>query len=164
MSLILTKKKAINKEQLGFNPIILILDGKRYIKVREEEGKLLYKVTEKEVVNVARYYYHETVYIGGKEDNIYNNGLMMPLRPAGVKIRKGRSSSRKRDYGKPLYEKGNVVNRFNKWNFIDTEELAKIKKGEVDNKGDFLKTVNRLRKVIFLGGRRRKGKDKNLPF
>ena len=64
------------------------------------------------MVNVARYYYYKTVYIGGKEDNIYNNvykglditratnykleDLIMPLRPAGVKIRKGRSSSRKR--------------------------------------------------------------------
>ena len=62
---------------------------------------------EKKVVNVARYYYHEIVYIGGKEDNIYNNvykgldiirvinykleDLIMPLRPARVKIsiRKG---------------------------------------------------------------------------
>ena len=69
---------------------------------------------EKEVVNVARYYYYEIVYIGGKEDNIYNNvrkgldiirainykleDLIMPPRPARVKIsiRKGRSSSRKR--------------------------------------------------------------------
>jgi hypothetical protein len=66
------------------------------------------------VVNVARYYYHKIVYIGGKEDNIYNNiykgldiiratnykleDLIIPLRPARVKIsiRKGRSSSRKR--------------------------------------------------------------------
>jgi hypothetical protein len=64
------------------------------------------------VVNVARYYYYEIVYMGGKEDNIYNNvrkgldiiratnykleDLIMPLRPARVKIRKGRSSSRKR--------------------------------------------------------------------
>ena len=47
------------------------------------------------MVNVARYYYHEIVYIGGKEDDIYNNirkgldiiratnykleGLIMPL-------------------------------------------------------------------------------------
>ena len=69
---------------------------------------------EKKVVNVARYYYYKIVYIGGKEDNIYNNvrkgldiiratnyklkDLIMPLRPARVKIsiRKGRSSSRKR--------------------------------------------------------------------
>ena len=67
---------------------------------------------EKGVVNIARYYYYKTVYIGGKEDNIYNNvykgldiiratnykleDLIMPLRLARVKIRKGRSSSRKR--------------------------------------------------------------------
>jgi hypothetical protein len=64
------------------------------------------------VVNIARYYYYKTVYIGSKEDNIYNNvckgldiirainykleNLIMPLRLARVKIRKGRSSSRKR--------------------------------------------------------------------
>ncbi|XTI84801.1 hypothetical protein V2W45_1465811 [Cenococcum geophilum] len=203
---------------------------------REEEGKLLRKVTEKEVVNIARYYYHKTVYIGGKEDNIYNNvrkgldiirainykleNLIIPLKPAGVKIKKGQSSSRKRsssytnaplppnkrtylgsppkggrDYRKPLYKasswavmlttleggikgykslytragpleargktsirvfmairiyihyngpnkKGNVINKFNKWNSVDTEELAKIKKEEVDNKGDFLKSTD----------------------
>ena len=66
------------------------------------------------MVNVARYYYYETVCVGGKEDNIYNNvrkgldiikainykleDLIIPLRPARVKIgiKKGRSSSRKR--------------------------------------------------------------------
>ena len=63
---------------------------------------------------MARYYYHEIVYIGGKEDNIYNNvrkgldiirainykleDLIMLSRLARVKIsiRKDRSSSRKR--------------------------------------------------------------------
>ena len=51
---------------------------------------------------MARYYYHKIVYIGGKEDNIYNNvykgldiirainyklkNLIMPLKPARVKI------------------------------------------------------------------------------
>ena len=51
---------------------------------------------------MARYYYYETVYVGGKEDNIYNNvykglditkatnykleDLIMPLRLARVKI------------------------------------------------------------------------------
>ena len=71
---------------------------------------------EKEVVNIARYYYYKTVYIGGKKDDIYNNvckglditratnykleDLMMLLRLAGVKIsvRKGRSFSRKRSF------------------------------------------------------------------
>jgi len=69
---------------------------------------------EKEVVNVARYYHHEIVCMGGKENNIYNNvykgldiirvinykleDLIMPPRLARVKIcaRKGQSSSRKR--------------------------------------------------------------------
>jgi hypothetical protein len=59
------------------------------------------------VVNIAKYYHHKTVYVGGKEDNIYNNvykglditkvinyklkDLMMLLRPIKVKIsvRKG---------------------------------------------------------------------------
>jgi Fungal protein kinase len=70
-----------------------------------------------------------------------------------------------------------VVERFDRWNFESTEELAKMKKGTVDDEGDFLKTaednfspyyqplvpwVNRLRKVVFPGGRRRKAKDENL--
>ena len=76
-------------------------------------------------------------------------------------------------------KKGNIIKRFNKWNFINTEKLAKMKKREVDNKGDFLKStddnfllyyqplipwVNRLRKVVFPSSRRRKGNDKKLPF
>ncbi|XTI82770.1 hypothetical protein V2W45_1464204 [Cenococcum geophilum] len=133
------------KDLLRFNPTILISDGKRYIKVRfilnkpikraryiavyckgdtskiplrKEEGELLRKVIGKEVVNVARYYHHKTVYIGSKEDNIYKNvrkgldiikatnykpeDLIMPLRPARVKIsiRKGRSSSRNRSFSR----------------------------------------------------------------
>ena len=59
------------------------------------------------MVNIARYYYHETVYVGSKEDNICNNvhkglditkainykleNLIIPLRLTEVKInvRKG---------------------------------------------------------------------------
>jgi len=65
------------------------------------------------VVNIARYYHHETVYIGGQDNNIYNirkglditratnyklEGLIIPSKPARVQIsiRKGRSFSRKR--------------------------------------------------------------------
>ena len=66
------------------------------------------------MVNVAKYYYYKTVYIGGKEDNICNNihkrldiiratnyklkDLIMPPRLARVKIniREGRSFSKKR--------------------------------------------------------------------
>ena len=102
----------INKEQLGFDPTILTLDGKRYIEIvrndqterlilnklikqaryiasrattcqkayykgipkipliikdsqqyleRKEEGRLLYKILEKGVVNIARYYYYKTI-------------------------------------------------------------------------------------------------------
>ena len=72
-------------------------------------------------------------------------------------------------YYNGLNKKGNIVNRFNKWNSINIEELAKIKKGEVNNKGDFLKgvdnnfslyyqllipQVNRLQKVVFPGSKR----------
>ena len=81
-------------------------------------------------------------------------------------------------YNRPN-KKGNIINRFNKWNSVDIEELAKIKKGKVDNKGDFLKgagdnfspyyqplipQVNRLRKVVFLGSGRQKENNKKLPF
>ena len=66
------------------------------------------------MANLARHYYYETVYIGGKEDNICNNickgldvirainykleDLIMLLRLAKVKISvsKGRSFSKKR--------------------------------------------------------------------
>jgi Fungal protein kinase len=40
---------------------------------REEEGELLREATKKEVVNVARYYHHETVRVGGQDDNICKN-------------------------------------------------------------------------------------------
>ena len=69
---------------------------------------------EKKIINVARYYHYKTVYVGSKEDDICNNvckgldiikvtnyklkDLMMPLRLAKVKIKKGRSSSTKRSF------------------------------------------------------------------
>lgn len=72
-----------------------------------------------------------------------------------------------------------VVPRFEKWNYADTEELAKLKKGEVNDERDFFKTVevnfttyyqpfipciNRLRKVVFPDGRRWKKPDPGLYF
>ena len=69
---------------------------------------------KKEVVNIAKYYHHKTVYMGGKEDDICNNiykgldiikainykleDLMMPPRLTKVKIniKKGQSFNRKR--------------------------------------------------------------------
>ncbi|KAI9784458.1 MAG: hypothetical protein M1839_002114 [Geoglossum umbratile] len=47
-----------------------------------EEGELLRDASEKKVVNVARYYHHETVRVGGEEDDINDN------------IRKGHESLR----------------------------------------------------------------------
>lgn len=70
-----------------------------------------------------------------------------------------------------------IVPGFEKWNYMDTKELAGIKKGEVSDEGDFLKDaeenftsyhqpllpwVNRLRKVVFPGGTRWKEKDMRL--
>ncbi|KAL7621880.1 hypothetical protein AAE478_007380 [Parahypoxylon ruwenzoriense] len=40
---------------------------------REEEGELLCEATRKDVVNVGRYYYHETVQVLGMDDDIRNN-------------------------------------------------------------------------------------------
>ena len=40
---------------------------------REEEGELLREATEKQVKNVARYFHHETVRIGGQDDDICAN-------------------------------------------------------------------------------------------
>ena len=62
-----------------------------------------------------------------------------------------------------------VVERFDKWNFVDTEELADSKKGTVSDEAEFLRTadeyfteyyrplipcVNALRKEVFPHGRR----------
>jgi hypothetical protein len=33
------------------------------------------------------------------------------------------------------------VSKFEKWNYEETEELAKLKKGMVDYEGDFMKIV-----------------------
>ncbi|KAL8354439.1 hypothetical protein RB601_004028 [Gaeumannomyces tritici] len=77
---------------------------------RDEEGDLLQEATEKGVVNVARYYHHETIQIRGTDDDIRTNvrgGLdittatnyrperSMPP-PGAVRsrpVRRGRSSS-----------------------------------------------------------------------
>ncbi|KAJ2898011.1 hypothetical protein MKZ38_004229 [Zalerion maritima] len=51
---------------------LVIKDSWQYLE-REEEGELLREATEKDVINVARYYHHETVHVRGKEDDICNN-------------------------------------------------------------------------------------------
>ncbi|RYO89802.1 hypothetical protein DL766_002691 [Monosporascus sp. MC13-8B] len=50
----------------------VIKDSWQYTE-REEEGELLKEATDKGVVNVARYYHHETVFVRGKVDDIRNS-------------------------------------------------------------------------------------------
>ncbi|KAF3484328.1 uncharacterized protein GIQ15_03652 [Arthroderma uncinatum] len=58
---------------------------KQYPK-RDKEGELLREAMEKEVVNVARYYYHATVQVEGQDYDI-----------------------RDRDYGQPIYKASSRV-------------------------------------------------------
>jgi hypothetical protein len=54
------------------NKILVIKDSWQYTE-RREEGEFLCSATEKGVVNVARYYHHETVRVGGRDDDINGN-------------------------------------------------------------------------------------------
>ena len=51
---------------------LVVKDSWQYLE-REEEAELLREATEKEVVNVARYYHHETVQVGGQDDDVCKN-------------------------------------------------------------------------------------------
>ncbi|KAK9443980.1 serine/threonine-protein kinase Sgk2 [Metarhizium brunneum] len=51
---------------------LVIKDSWQYTD-RDEEGELLQEATDKDVINVARYYHHETVRIRGIDDDILNN-------------------------------------------------------------------------------------------
>ncbi|KAF6825529.1 serine threonine-protein kinase sgk2 [Colletotrichum plurivorum] len=51
---------------------LVIKDSWQYPE-RDEDGDLLREVTEKGVVNVARYYHHETVQVHKTDDDIWNN-------------------------------------------------------------------------------------------
>lgn len=74
-------------------------------------------------------------------------------------------------------DEGRVVPRFEKWNYVDTEELAELKKGQVSHEGDFIRAaeenftsyyrpltpwVNRLRKAVFPNGGRWEREDRAL--
>ncbi|KAF1358632.1 hypothetical protein EJ07DRAFT_122543 [Lizonia empirigonia] len=54
------------------NTPLVVKDSWQYPE-REEEGELLREATEKDVVNVARYFHHETVRVGGQDDDIRTN-------------------------------------------------------------------------------------------
>jgi hypothetical protein len=88
---------------------LVIKDSWQYTD-RDEEGILVQEATEKGVVNVARYYYHETVRVRDANDDVLSNvrkGLDItkatnyrpghPMLPSGVSVssisRKGQSSS-----------------------------------------------------------------------
>ncbi|KAH7012487.1 uncharacterized protein B0I36DRAFT_339394, partial [Microdochium trichocladiopsis] len=51
---------------------LVVKDSWQYTE-REEEGELLKMATESGVVNVARYYHHETVHVGGEVDDVSSN-------------------------------------------------------------------------------------------
>ncbi|KAF2007867.1 hypothetical protein P154DRAFT_550100 [Amniculicola lignicola CBS 123094] len=53
--------------------ISLVIKDSWQFPERKEEGELLREATEKDVVNVARYYHHETVCVGGQNDDIRGN-------------------------------------------------------------------------------------------
>lgn len=70
-----------------------------------------------------------------------------------------------------------VVRKFEIWNYVDTEELANLKKGIIAHEGDFIHMtdehfsdfykplspwVNRLRKIVFPNGGRWEEEDKGL--
>jgi hypothetical protein len=92
---------------------LVIKDSWQYPE-RDEEGELLREATEKGVINVARYYHHETVRVNDKDDDIRDNvrralditratnykpeGSMIPLNTTRVQggTRQSRSTSRKR--------------------------------------------------------------------
>ncbi|KAH7031009.1 LOW QUALITY PROTEIN: uncharacterized protein B0I36DRAFT_322999, partial [Microdochium trichocladiopsis] len=87
---------------------LVVKDSWQYTE-REEEGELLKTATESGVVNVARYYHHETVHVRGEVDDVSSNirgnlnireasnyradQLVQPGSSSAVDIsRKGRSS------------------------------------------------------------------------
>ncbi|KAG5746976.1 hypothetical protein H9Q70_010347 [Fusarium xylarioides] len=74
-------------------------------------------------------------------------------------------------------ESSRSVPRFDKWNFMDTEDLAMSKTGVFSNEGDFQRIINdnfapyyqplipwinRLRRVVFPNGKRWDGQDSDL--
>ncbi|KAK0631042.1 hypothetical protein B0T17DRAFT_491021 [Bombardia bombarda] len=95
----------------GHPQIPLVIKDSWQYPERDEEGELLREATGQGVVNVARYYYHETVQVRGTDDNIRRNvrggldittatnyrperSMPPPSMIASGASRRGRSSSR----------------------------------------------------------------------
>lgn len=73
---------------------LIIKDSWQY-EERPEEGELIKEATDKGVRNIARYYHHETVRVGGKNDDTLENvrkGLMKTC---------GRTTFRERSFKEP---------------------------------------------------------------
>ena len=93
----------VHREKEPGTPLV-VKDSWQYPE-REEEGELLREATEKGVRNVARYFHHETVHVGGQDDDIHANvrkGLditkatnYMPKRPMPPPNNTGRRVSRR---------------------------------------------------------------------
>ncbi|KAH9859196.1 hypothetical protein J1614_012273 [Plenodomus biglobosus] len=52
--------------------ILVVKDSWQYLE-RDEEGELLRKAKMKNVLNVARYFHYETVYVNGSDDDVCAN-------------------------------------------------------------------------------------------
>ncbi|KAF1345648.1 hypothetical protein EJ07DRAFT_169940 [Lizonia empirigonia] len=75
------------------NTPLVVKDSWQYPE-REEEGELLREATEKDVVNVARYFHHETVRVGGRDDDIRTNNYA-PRKQIPPPSMTGRRASRR---------------------------------------------------------------------
>ncbi|KAF5962908.1 hypothetical protein FBULB1_13735 [Fusarium bulbicola] len=73
--------------------LLVVKDSWQYPE-RDEEGELLREATDKGVANVARYYYHETVQIDGKDDDVRSNVRRELDIPQAVNYRSERPTGR----------------------------------------------------------------------
>jgi hypothetical protein len=65
---------------------------------QDEEGELLRAATEKDVVNVARYYHHETVRVASHVDDVHNKCSKRPRHYQGIKLSVQIVSSKVKSY------------------------------------------------------------------
>ena len=85
--------RAYREGDVTKQPLIL-KDSWEYVE-RPEEGKLIKEATETGVKHIARYYHHETVQIGGKDDDVLTNVRRDRMKTCG------RTSFRQRQSDKP---------------------------------------------------------------
>ncbi|KAK0612373.1 hypothetical protein B0T17DRAFT_610577 [Bombardia bombarda] len=197
----------------------------------DKEGELIHEATNQSVVNVARYYYYETVQVYSTDDDIRNNGciegheslrrkigclhrdisignlmineddgnlswpsFLIDLDLAAREQRDGASGAKGMTGTRAfmairallgeqhsfmhdlesffwvlfwicIHYKGpgesRAVSRFDRWNYVDTEELAGMKLGVVADE-PLIPLLNRLRKIVFPQGKPWNGDDEKL--